>query len=222
MPDALLFDFDGVVIDSEPIHLACFRAVLAERGIPLTDEDYYARYVGFDDHDCFEAVFRDNGREAGADEIATMTAEKTRQVQAALGGSIEALPGTIELMRAAREARVPAAICSGALREEIELAGRTVGATALVDVLVAAMDVTHGKPDPEGYLLAMKLLGEVHGRAIDPARTWVFEDTPPGIAAGKAAGCKVVGIMSSYTREDLAAADLVVESLAEVNLNDLE
>jgi len=222
MPDALIFDFDGVVIDSEPIHLRCFREVLAKRGVALTDEAYYERYVGFDDHDCFAAVFRDNGRTAGEDEIAVMTGEKSALVQAALSGPVEPLPGAIELMRAAREAHVPAAICSGALREEIELAGRAVGATELVDVLVAARDVARGKPDPQGYLLAMKLLAEKHSREIDAARSWVFEDTPQGIAAGKAAGCKVLAVMSSYGADELAAADRVVGSLDEVDLNDLE
>ncbi len=222
MPDALLFDFDGVVIDSEPIHLRCFREVLSKRGIALTDEAYYAKYVGFDDHDCFAAVFADNGRTAGEDEIAVMTDEKSALVQAALSGPVEPLAGTIELMRAAREARVPAAICSGALREEIELAGRAVGAIDLVDVLVAARDVARGKPDPQGYLLAMKLLAEKHSREIDPARSWVFEDTPQGIAAGKAAGCKVLAVMTSYGADELAAADRVVKSLDEVDLKDLE
>jgi len=221
MLDALIFDFDGVVVDSEPIHLACFRDVLSRRDIPLTDEAYYANYVGYDDHDCFEAVFRDNGRTASEDEIAVMTAEKTAQVQEALR-DIDALPGAIELMRAAREAGVPLAICSGALREEIELAGASVGATALVDVLVAAKDVANGKPHPEGYLTAMTLLGEKYGRTLDPARSWVVEDTPTGIAAGKAAGCRVLGVMSSYDRDELAAADHVVKTLDEISLSDLE
>jgi len=222
MPDALIFDFDGVVIDSEPIHLRCFREVLSTRGIALTDEAYYARYVGFDDHDCFAAVFSDNGRTAGADEIAAMTAEKTALVQAALSGPLEPLPGAVELMRAAREAGTPVAICSGALREEIELAGRAVGAMDLVDVLVAARDVSRGKPDPQGYRLAMDRLGATHARQIDPARSWVIEDTPAGIAAGKAAGCKVLAVMTSYDADELAAADRVAASLEEIGLSDLE
>ena len=221
MPDALIFDFDGVVVDSEPIHLACFRDVLSRRDIPLTDEAYYASYVGYDDHDCFAAVFSDNGRTASEDEIAVMTDEKTAQVQDALR-DIGPLPGAIELMQAARDSGVPLAICSGALREEIEVAGASVGATALVDVLVAAKDVHHGKPDPEGYLLAMTLLGEKYGRAIDPARSWVVEDTPMGIASGKAAGCSVLGVMSSYDRDGLAAADRIVKTLSEITLSDLE
>jgi len=106
MLDALIFDFDGVVVDSEPIHLACFRQVLGRRGIDLPTEDYYGLYLGFDDHDCFEAVLKNNHRPVEEDEIAAMTAEKTALVQRAIAESIQPLPGALELMRAAREAQV--------------------------------------------------------------------------------------------------------------------
>ncbi|MHC4716114.1 MAG: HAD family hydrolase, partial [Planctomycetota bacterium] len=150
MLDALIFDFDGVVVDSEPIHLACFRKVLGKRGIELRTEDYYGKYLGFDDHDCFEAVLTNNDREPDEDEIATMTAEKTALVQQAIGESVQPLPGALELMRAARDAGVAVGVCSGALRDEIKLAGEAIGALEMVEVLVAAKDVANGKPDPEG------------------------------------------------------------------------
>jgi len=222
MIDAVIFDFDGVVVDSEPVHLACFRAVLARRGIPLTDEDYYGRYIGFDDHDCFAAVLRDSGRDADEALIAAMTAEKTAAVQAAFAESIEPLPGALALMRAARAAGAAVGVCSGALRAEIELAARTVGALDLIDVLVAARDVARGKPDPEGYLLTMRRLGEKGGRPIDPAATWVIEDAPAGIDAAKAAGCRVLAVTNSYAPDALAAADRVADRLDDVTLADLD
>jgi len=222
MLDALIFDFDGVVVDSEPVHLACFREVLAARGIALATADYYGKYLGFDDHDCFAAVLADNGRAVEEDPIAAMTDEKTALVQKAFAESVLPQPGAIELMRQARSAGAALAICSGALREEIKLAGRTVGALELVDVLVAARDVARGKPDPEGYRLAMRLLAERLSREIVPARTWVVEDAPAGVQAAKAAGCRVLAVTSSYRRADLAAADRVVDSLAEVSLEALE
>ena len=221
MLHAAIFDFDGVVVDSEPIHLACFRQVLARRGIELATEDYYGKYLGFDDHDCFAAVLADNGREADEAEIAAMTAEKTALVKRAIAESIQPLPGAVELMRAVRAAGAGLAICSGALREEIELAARTVGVLELVDVLVAAKDVAKGKPDPEGYLLTLKLLREKLARPIDPARTWVIEDAPAGIAAARAAGCKVLAVTNSYPPRALAQADRIVDSLTEVDLSDL-
>ncbi len=221
MPDVMIFDFDGVVVDSEPVHLECFRAVLEKRRIELTTEDYYEKYLGFDDHDCFAAVLTNNGRTVDEGEIAAMTDEKTALVQKVFSESIRPLPGAAELMRATDAAGLPLAICSGALREEIVLAAETVGVLDLVDVLVAARDVTHGKPHPEGFLLAMKLLGEMRGRGVDAGRSWAVEDSPAGIAAAKAAGCRVLAVTNSYERGELTAADVIVESLADVSLEDL-
>jgi len=222
MPDALIFDFDGIVVDSEPIHLACFREVLGRRGIELPTEDYYGKYLGFDDHDCFQAVLVNNGRRPDEAEIAAMTAEKTALVQRAMSESVRPLPGALELMRSARRAGVAVGVCSGALREEIELAGRTIGALEMIQVLVAARDVASGKPDPEGYARTVELLSAAVGRRIDPARTWVVEDSPAGVQAAKSAGCRVLAVTNSYPAKALAAADRIVDSLADVSLRDLD
>ena len=219
--DAMIFDFDGVVVDSEPIHLATFREVLAVCDIELTSKDYYSKYLGFDDHDCFEAVMTDNGKPVDERRIAEMTGRKTLLVQKAFAESIRPLPGAIELMRAAREAGAALGICSGALREEIMLAGKTVGAIELVDVVVSAEDVSRGKPDPEGYLLALKLLGEKLSRPIDPSATWAVEDSPAGVQAGKDAGMNVLAVTNSYDRPALADADRIVASLTEITPADL-
>ena len=221
MLDAMIFDFDGVVVDSEPIHLAGFRAALAKRGIELSTEDYYSKYVGFDDHDCFATVLEDNGRRADEAEIAVMTAEKTVLIKKAFAESIRPLPGALELMRAVRAAGAGVAICSAGLREEIEIAGRAVGALELVDVLVSAEDVSRGKPDPEGYKLALRLLGRLRPSPTDPAAVYVVEDAPAGAAAAKAVGCKVIAVTNSYNREALGLADVVVDSLTEISLEDL-
>jgi beta-phosphoglucomutase len=219
--DALIFDFDGVVVDSEPVHFRAFREVLGRRGIGLTSEQYYSLYLGFDDHDCFGAVLRANGRAVEESLIAAMMAEKTAMVQQAFGRSIKPLPGAVELMRAARAAGVPLAICSGALRQEILLAAKTVGALELVKLIVSAEDVAHGKPDPEGYVMAIRQLGEALGRPIDPARTWVVEDSPAGIDAAKAAGCRVLAVTNSYNADALTRADRIVTSLQQVSLAEL-
>ncbi|MCK4626419.1 MAG: HAD family phosphatase [Phycisphaerae bacterium] len=229
--DAMIFDFDGVVVDSEPIHLACFSEVLARYDIELTGEDYYGKYLGFDDHDCFGAVLSDNGHQADERKIAEMTAEKTLLVQKAFAESIRPLPGAIELMRAARQAGAALAICSGALREEILLAGKTVGAIELIEVVVSAEDVQAGKPDPEGYALALKLLNEVkkvglrsatsQPTRISPSDVWVVEDSPAGVQAGKDAGMNVLAVTNSYDRTALAAADHIVDSLTEITPADL-
>ena len=219
--DALICDFDGVVVDSEPVHLACFREVLASVGIDLATEAYYADYLGYDDHDCFEAVGRDNGRPFTEDDIADMTAAKTALCQRAFGESVEALPGAVELVRAVDAAGIPVGVCSGALRDEIELAARTVGVLEHFRILVAARDVQRGKPDPEGYRLAREKLAAAVGRPLAPERCVVIEDSPAGIDAARGAGMRVLGVTNSYPADALADADRIVDSLANVTVDTL-
>lgn len=216
--DAIIFDFDGVVVDSEPIHMLGFVRVLKTLGIELTRADYYSRYLGFDDHDCFAAVMRDHQRVVSEEQIADWETEKTRIVQDIMRQMIQPLPGSVELIRAAAEAGIPLAICSGALMEEIELASKTIGIRDCFPVIVAAKDVTCGKPDPEGYVKAARLLSEQLGKPIQPQRCCVCEDSPAGIAAAKGAGMKVCAVSTSYAPEELTAADHIAKDLSEVNL----
>ena len=220
--DALVFDFDGVVVDSEPIHFAGFRDMLAGLGVELTRDDYYGKYLGFDDHDCFAAVMTDMGRPWSEQQIAELTAAKTQLVQRAIGESIEALPGAVKLIAAADEAGIPLAICSGALREEIVLACRCVGVLQHFTQIVSAEDVQAGKPDPQGYSLAVSRLAEATGRSLRAGQSIAIEDSPAGIESAHGAGLKVLAVMTSYPAGPLGAADLIVKSLADVKLADLE
>ena len=219
--DAILFDFDGVVVDSEPVHLACFQRVLETVGLRLTEREYYEKYLGYDDHDCLLTAARDHGVELAERQIAHLTAVKTELVQRAFGQSIEPMPGAVELIRAAAGEGVPLAICSGALRGEIELAARTVGVLECFGAIVSAEDVARGKPDPEGYIQARRRLEESLARPLAADRCVVVEDAPAGIDAGKAAGMKVLAVTTSYAADHLAAADRIVASLAEVTPADL-
>ncbi|MHC4563285.1 MAG: HAD family hydrolase [Planctomycetota bacterium] len=219
--DAVISDFDGVIADSEPIHLVCFQQVLAERGVVLTSEDYYGKYLGVDDHDCLAAAGADHGRNFSELELSTMTAAKTLLVQQAMRERIAALPGVVDLVGALSEAGVPLAVCSGALLDEIELASTTIGVRDAFKLIVSADDVQHGKPDPEGYQLAMARLGEATGKALDPAKCVVLEDSPAGIEAAKAAGMKVLAVTTSYPAGALQAADRIVASLEKVTPDDL-
>lgn len=220
--DALIFDFDGVVVDSEPVHCATFQQVLHARGVKMTRDDYYSRYLGFDDHDCFLHAGADAGRSFSEDEIARMTAEKTVLVQRAFGESIQALSGAVELIASAAGRGIPVGVCSGALREEIELASRTVGALEHFTTIVSAEEVTAGKPDPSGYRMALERLARLTGRPLRAERSVVVEDAPAGILAARGAGMKVLAVANSYTTDQLAQADRIVGSLTEVTVEDLE
>lgn len=220
--DALIFDFDGVVVDSEPLHLEGFQRVLGSAGLTLSKDEYYTRYLGCDDHDCIEAVARDKHRPLPERQIADLIAAKTAFVKKALADSIDPLPGVVELIGSASRAGVPVAICSGALRDEIELAGRAVGVWDHVAVVVAAEDVQRGKPDPEGYSLTAGRLAEALGRAIAPARCVVVEDSPAGVASARSAGMKVLAVTNSYEARMLGEASRIVVSLADVSVASLE
>ena len=219
--DALIFDFDGVVVDSEPIHLMGFRQVLESVGLRMTDEEYYEKYLGYDDHDCILIAGRDQGREFDESEIAELTGVKTRLVQRAFAESIQPLGGAVELIAAAAAAGLPLGVCSGALREEIELASRTVGVWEYFLRIVPAEDVDHGKPHPQGYRLALERLREATGRALRAEKTLAVEDSPAGIDAAKAAGMKVLAVATSYDAANLQQADRIVTRLTEVDLTQL-
>lgn len=217
--DALIFDFDGVVVDSEPVHFACFHQVLASVGVDLRKEDYYSKYLGYDDRDCFAHVLADNGKPADEKLIAKLTARKTQCVQHAFHHSIQPLPGVLDLLQQATAAGVPKAICSGALRAEIELAAQTVGALEHFQAIVSAEEVAHGKPDPEGYRLSLSRLSSVLGRSLRAERCLVIEDAPAGILAAHGAGMKVLAVATSYPPAELAQAERIVPSLESVTLD---
>jgi len=222
MLDALIFDFDGVVIDSEPIHMDGFQHVMrAECGVEITAEQYYTRYLAYCDADAFAAMGRNHGLDLDDAAIAELTQKKTARVQQALAGSVEALPGVVTLMRSARAAGVGVAICSGALRAEVELPLRTIGADGLVQCIISAEDVPIGKPDPAGYRLTRETLAAICRRDLPGGRCVAIEDSPYGVVAAAAAGMAVLAVTNSVPADQLTAADRVVPSLTEVTLEQL-
>jgi beta-phosphoglucomutase len=220
--DAMIFDFDGVIVDSEPIHCKAFAQVLAAQGIELTQQEYYQKYLGYDDHDCFLAVARDHGKTLRENVVLQMIAAKTHLVQQAMTHSLQPQPGAVELVRAAETDAVPLAICSGALRQEIELACKQVELWERFMTVVAAENVDRGKPDPQGYRIALEQLCRLTGRVLEATRTLVVEDAPAGIEAAKHLGMKVLAVTTSRDRRALRRADLVVDSLAGLTIAQLD
>jgi HAD superfamily hydrolase (TIGR01509 family) len=219
---AVIFDFDGVVVDSEPVHMAAFAEVLRSVGVELARRDYYGKYLGFDDHDCFHAALVAAGQAASERRIARLIARKTALVKRLYRRGVRALGGAVRLVREASAAGLPVGVCSGALREEIELAARGLGVREHFRVIVSAHDVKRGKPDPEGYRLARRRLGEAVGRRIPASGCVVVEDSPAGIQAARSAGMRVLAVTNSYPAPALRLADRVVTSLTTVRLATLE
>jgi beta-phosphoglucomutase len=220
--DALIFDFDGVIVDSEPVHLATFQEVLRTEGINLSHDDYYEKYLGFDDHDCFKAVAADNDKTFNDEKIRELTEAKTKLVLKQFQTSVQALPGAVELIRQAAETKLPMAICSGSLRQEIEVASQAIGVRDCFQVIVAAEDVDKGKPDPEGYRTALLQLSRYAPGGPDPLETVVIEDSPAGIESASILGIRVLAVGTSYPISELSQANRIVASLADVTMTDLE
>jgi HAD superfamily hydrolase (TIGR01509 family) len=218
---ALIFDFDGVIADTEPIHFAAFRKVLAEMGVVLTETDYYANYLGYDDKGCFAAALAANGRPAPPATIADLVARKAHAYMEHIRRHLVVFPGVRELVRDAA-ARYRLAIASGALRHEIEFILEHAGIRKEFAHITSAEDVTRGKPDPEGFLHALASLNRQ--RPDDPltaADCLVIEDSIPGIRAARAAGMKVLAVANTHTVQDLREADAVTHSLEQVSLAEL-
>ena len=218
---AIISDFDGVIADSEPVHLAAFQSALAEFGMALSDEEYYRDYIGYDDRTCFLEVAAASGRELSKSELQAACSMKTDRVVEMVATHLSSFKGVHQFFRKA-SSRLPLAICSGAARKEIELMLSQLG-LGYFAFIVSAEDVSNCKPDPEGYRLAYDHLRQaVEGQRLKPEECLVIEDTTYGIQAGKAAGMQVVAVSNSAPAEQLGAADLVVASLAELDIDALD
>jgi beta-phosphoglucomutase len=220
---AIIFDFDGVVADNEPLHFAMFQKVLAEIGLPLTEADYYAKYLGHDDKGCFAAVLAEHGRPAPPAAVQNLVARKADVYLAHIREHLVIFPGVRELVREAA-ARYRLAIASGALRHEIEFILEQAGIRKEFAHITSSEDVRRGKPDPEGFRHALAALNR-QARPGEPplaaADCLVIEDSIPGIRAGRAAGMKVLAVANTHALEELTEADATTRSLADVRLADL-
>jgi beta-phosphoglucomutase len=219
---AVIFDFNGVIVDDEPLHLELFRRVLEEEGLALTDADYHEKYLGYDDRGAFTAALKDQGQAAKAEDTAYIEAlieRKARYYLVAINERMLLFPGVIDLVHRAA-AKFPLAIASGALRNEIELVLERGGIRECFQVIVASEDVSACKPDPEGYLKALAQLNEMPNESlndtgIQPGECLVIEDSIAGIEAARRAGMRCAAVANSYRAEELTAADAIVTSLVD-------
>jgi HAD superfamily hydrolase (TIGR01509 family) len=241
---AIIFDFDGVVADTEPVHLAAFQRILGEQGFKLSSEEYYAEYLGYDDRGCFRTFLTAHGHspsEALLDDLVARKAKAyledisrsmldEREIDKAPGDSDPTtrkpiiFPGVREFVREAA-ARYRLAIASGALRHEIEHILECAGLHKEFEHITSAEDVRRGKPDPEPFLHALTGLNRLAGsgrRRLKPANCLVIEDSIPGIRSAHAAGMKVLAVANTHTIQDLHEADALTHSLADVKLPELE
>jgi HAD superfamily hydrolase (TIGR01509 family) len=203
--DALLFDYNGVIVDDEPLHCEAFRAVLAEEGLALKRDEYFAVYLGLDDRTCFRQVLSRAGRPPVPGDVTRLVARKGERYLALADRSLPLVPGAAEFVRAAARTR-RVAIVSGAPRREVALGLARAGIADVVSTIVTSDDVATSKPDPAGFRLALRLLA---AREPGPWRAVVIEDSLPGLAAARAIGAGCLMLATAHKARALAAADRV-------------
>lgn len=223
MLKAIIFDFDGIIAHTEPIHLKAFQATLREYGMGITEEEYFEKYLAYDDRTFFRELLKDRHIEHDEQMVSEMMSGKSGHYDNLISGNIEFLPGVRGFIKSAGD-KYPLAIGSGALREEIVVILEHAGIECYFKVIVSAEDVTRSKPAPDVFMEALRRLNmepRVSG-TIHPRDCLVIEDSVSGIQAALSAGMKCLAVTNSYPAEKLSRAHLVREGLDGVLLSELE
>lgn len=219
---AIIFDLDGTLANTEPLHYEAFARILRDEGIELDRADYFHRLIGFDDRDCFAAVLKDNGRRPADAKLAELIARKAAVYQAMIAERDVTFPGAADLVRRCAE-RFPLSVATGTLRVEAETILMRAGVRDLFVDIVAAEDVEHGKPAPDCFEKAIGHLGFLLRirPPLQAAECLVIEDTPTGVEAARRAGMRVLALCHDASADDLKAADVVCESIAGIDLDSI-
>ena len=218
---AVFFDFDGVIADTEPLHLRAYQAVLQADGVDLNKTEYYARYLGYDDVGLFEALAKDRHISLSDEKIEEWVAAKSCIIEEMLSSDAILFPGAAACVTMFAE-HVPLAIASGALEPEIVMVLEHAGLRTAFATIASATDGVRGKPAPDLYLLAMaKLTGRLPD-PLDPGSCIAIEDSHWGLEAARRAGLRCVAVTHTYPASELDKADLIVGALSELTVPKIE
>lgn len=221
---AIIFDFNGVIIDDEPLHYLAFREVFRRENIHLTRSAYYERYLAFDDRACITEMLSQRQKAVLPGEVRRLQLAKAEVYGRLLCARIRLFAGAADLIREC-SARYPLAIASGALRSEINFILKNFKLGRYFSAVVSADDVRHGKPHPETFLLAYRALnkqGIFRDSRLRKRECLVIEDSLHGVEAAHEAGMKCAAVAHSYPFRKLARADWRVRHIGDLNLSDLE
>jgi HAD superfamily hydrolase (TIGR01509 family) len=216
---AFFFDFNGVLVDDEPLHCALFQKTLAEKNITLSRDDYYQKYLGFDDHDAFAAVLKDRGQSPTEEFLQSLIETKAQFYNQEMKEKDLFVPGAVEFVKKIADQHY-LGIVSGALRREIMAWLSKGGIQDCFQSIVAAEDTQKGKPDPEGYLRGLDSLNRdfvPSSEIVLPQECLVIEDSIWGIEAANKAGMNCVAISTSYSQEELKTARAVYQNFSEMS-----
>ena len=220
---AIVFDFDGVIADSERLHLRSYQEILAPEGITMSNEDYFNRYLGYDDVGVFKAVGRDNGVAMDDHRVSELIARKGQRYESLTAAGEMLFPGAADFIRSAVAASIPIAIASGALTHEIEDVLERAGLRSLFPIIVGADQTLRSKPDPEPYQTAFTRLRSLTGRDLQPWRSVAIEDSKWGLVSARGADLRCVAVTNTYSAAELREdAELVVSGLNTLTLEALD
>jgi beta-phosphoglucomutase len=217
---AIVFDFDGVIANSEPLHYLGFRDVLVGEAIALPEDAYYAELLGYDDVGVFQAVAATHGRPWTPAKIASLVEQKAQRLEQLEREVSVLFPGAADAIRRAAGI-VPVAIASGALGAEIRRVVDREQLTALFTAIVAAEDTPRSKPSPDPYLRAVALLSASAGADLRPTDCLAIEDSHWGLESARAAGLRTVAVATTYPADTLEA-DLTIPSLSALDVTVLQ
>ena len=220
---ALIFDFDGVIVDSEPLIFELTRQMAAKEGWTVSREEYFRDYLALDDRGIVERLYQSHGQSMDVARRDELVEWKAREYAGIIRDGLAPMPGAVEFVRRAAE-NYPLAIASGSLRGEIEHLLAKLGLQKKFALLATADDVERSKPDPAVYLKALA------GLAMHPAfqefplraaECLAIEDAPLGVIAAHAAGMKCLALAHSRPSQELNHADWVFESLEGVDMKEI-
>ena len=220
---AIVFDFDGVIADSERLHLRSYQDILAPEGITISTEDYLAKYLGYDDVGVFKAIGRDHNVAMDEGRVADLIARKGERYESLAASGEMLFPGAADFIRSAVAAGVPIAIASGALTHEIEDVLTRAGIRDLFPVIVGADQTERSKPHPDPYQTAFARLRAHTGKDLIAWRSVAIEDSRWGLESARAADLRCVAVTNTYPAAELRAdAELVVAGLHALTLDALD
>lgn len=219
---AIVFDFDGVIADSERLHLRSYQDILAPEGVAISTEEYLEKYLGYDDVGVFKAIGRDHNLPMDAHRVSDLIARKGERYESLAAAGEMLFPGAADFIRAAAAA-VPIAIASGALTHEIEEVLERTGLLPLFPIIVGADQTERSKPHPDPYQRAFDRLRAHSGRDLLAWRTVAIEDSKWGLKSARDAGLRCVAVTNTYSHAELRAdAELVAPGLHALTLDALD
>ncbi len=223
---AIVFDFDGIIADTEPLHYEAFlRIVKRNFDISFSYDDYLRDYVGFDDRDGFRAMVESNASKQTTTTLDTpmlvsMIADKAREFEAIVAEGVTPIAGVLDFVPQAKAA-MPIAIASGACRADIDVILQALNQTDTFTDIVSADDVARSKPDPETYRQAVALLAK-RLPDLQPSHCVAIEDTAGGIESARAAGLHVLGMTTTTQAIALHRAHRVIQNFEGLTVEQLQ